>query len=181
MVLGFYIQGASLLAASETNDAQVPNVVEDTRFKYNLMKNDTIVITGYSDYKRPAKVTVPGKIDGYPVVEIRSYAFRNNTHIKQVVLPSSITSIEARSFAGCTSLQSINIPKNMKTIEAGIFDGCKNLREINIPNKVTIIKNRAFNGCVRLKKVKLGKKIKTISAYAFRDCMRLTSIKLPSS
>lgn len=53
---------------------------------------------------------VPAEIEGLPVTEVASGAFKNNSFLTKVTLPDSI-----------------------KKINVGILEGCKNLRELDIP------------------------------------------------
>ena len=54
----------------------------------------------------PSNVTVPASYLGYPVKTI-GVAFKNNTHLQNVTLPSTITSIYGECFSGCTQLTEI--------------------------------------------------------------------------
>lgn len=46
-------------------------------------------------------------IPGYTVTKIQNSGFRNDTVLKEITLPSSITKIGANAFRGCTNLKSI--------------------------------------------------------------------------
>ena len=53
-------------------------------------------ITGY--HGKASDIVIPSEIDGYPVTEIRSYAFSDNTRIKSVVISDGIKSIGDSAF-----------------------------------------------------------------------------------
>ena len=56
-------------------------------------------------------------------------AFLGDTSLYEVVIPSSVTRIEARAFAGST-LTRINLPAGIKYIAEDAFEGCR-LRQVS--------------------------------------------------
>ena len=58
---------------------------------------------------------------------IGASAFKDNTSIRSVRLPSGITEIGEYAFLGCTNLRLINIPATVTTIGRVAFSGCPNL------------------------------------------------------
>ena len=67
-----------------------------------------------------------------------------------VVLESTVKSLNNNLFSGCEGLLSITLPESLEEIGNYAFDNCKNLKNINIPNSVTNIGSSAFNGCESL-------------------------------
>ena len=57
--------------------------------------------------------------------------FIRTTHLREIKLPNSVTTIEEYAFYGCTSLTSVEIPNSVTTIEKGAFKDCT-LKEIHI-------------------------------------------------
>ena len=136
------------------------------------------VLTGSSiDLFIPRYVLNTGTNLYYSVTEIKADAFKNNTNIKSVVIPDTVTTIGESVFGGCTNLESITlpfcgttptggyfyhifggtygaIPASLKkvTITGGGhvgFDQCSNLETILVPN-ATDIRYNSFNGCTSL-------------------------------
>ena len=58
--------------------------------------------------------------------------------VGKVVVPDSVTTIEADAFLDCT-LEEIEIPDSVTTIETWAFSGCENLQSITISESVTSI------------------------------------------
>ena len=115
-------------------------------------------------------VTVPNAVYLYgnkmTVTGVSSKAFANNSGIKKVVLPNSITEIGNDAFWQ-SSLTQITLPKNITKIDRHTFYGCQSLSSITIPDKVTAICDSAFAYCTGLRNVVLPEGIKTIGQMAF--------------
>ena len=70
-----------------------------------------------------------------------------NTEIKDLVIPNSVTSIGHSTFSGCSGLTSITISNSVTSIGSSAFRNCSGLTSITIPNSVTSIGDNAFSGC----------------------------------
>lgn len=79
---------------------------------------------------------------------------------KQVIIPSSVTSIGGWAFWLCKSLQSIVIPSSVTSIGVLAFSWCTSLKSIAIPSSVTSIGVWAFWGCESLNKITLPSRFK---------------------
>ena len=104
-----------------------------------------------------------------------------NTEIKDLVIPNSVTSIGNRAFSGCSSLTSVTIPNSVTSIGELAFEGCMGLTSVTIGNSVTTIGNYAFNGCSGLTSVTIPNSVTTIGEWAFGGCSSLTSVTIPNS
>lgn len=109
------------------------------------------------------------------------YMFFELEHLKQILLPNSITAIELAAFLGCTNLSIIEIPDSVTMIGNGAFSGCANLKNINIPNGVTAIGSAAFSGCKSLTNINIPDGVTTIQNNTFNNCTSLTNIDIPNS
>ena len=95
------------------------------------------------------EIYIPATYQGLPVKEIGEHSFHENATITGVVLPDSITTINAHAFFCCTNLASINLPEGLTTIGEGAFNSVS-IASIVIPAGVTTISDWAFTGCENL-------------------------------
>jgi len=165
-----------------------------------------VVIKGYTGSQRA--VTIPAKIQGYPVKEINDGAFRLDnrvwiagygsydvgylsdnlsgsnpisTRLTSVTIPTGVLSIGHAAFFGQEYLTSVNIPASVTSIGNGAFMGCSSLSAVNIPASVTSIGNRAFLQCTKLATVNFSEGLVGIGEGAFAECRALKTLKLPNS
>ena len=109
-----------------------------------------------------------------------------------VLIPASVTRIEASAFAGCQELVSVSVPTNVTSVGKGAFDDtslyarqpeglfvvdciacgvkgdCPQL--VSVPTNVTVIGDSAFEGCAGLQTVRLRPRVAHIGADAFAAC-----------
>lgn len=74
--------------------------VAQAQFNYTTNAG-AITITGYSGSS--SNPSIPGTINGLPVIRIGDGAFQNNTNLTGVGIASSITNIGAYAFSGYTT------------------------------------------------------------------------------
>lgn len=139
-------------------------------------------------------VIIPSVYNGLPVTMIGKVAFHNCTSIKSVIIPDSITFLEAYTFYGCTSLQTVTIGSFVHTINSGHFDACSSLMNIEINDNNPYLKSIDGNVYSKNKENLLiyakGKQDKSfvipnfvtsIADNAFADSDNLTSVIIPNS
>ena len=155
---------ASVLTNS--SDSKVEKTVEEEnrkRLDYFKELNDS----GASRIEIPEGMTV-----------IDDNAFKNNTKLKEVILPSTLKSIGISAFEG-TSLSKIELPYSLTYIGYNAFANIKTLTEVTIPKSVETA-SHAFSGDVNLKKVIFEDGIVTIPSGILNNT-GLEEIVLPSS
>ena len=104
--------------------------------------------------------------------------YLNGKLVTNLVIPSSVTSIDNYAFYGCKGLTSITIPDSVTSIGNYAFYGCGNLTSITIPDSVTSIGDDAFNGCSSLASITIPDSVTSIGSSAFEDCSSLTSVTI---
>lgn len=147
-------------------------------------------------------VTIPEQINGKPVTEIGTDAFRY-CYADFVELPDTVTVIGDSAFEGCAYLQAVVIPADCVSIGAYAFADCDALETVEIPDSVQEIGYMAFDGTPFYRNqtddfVILGDGIlyayngsesdlvipdtvKTIGAYACADHQAMKSLTIPAS
>lgn len=77
-------------------------------------------------------VEVPEKIEGYTVTGVGTSAFDYYVggRMSEVVLPNTITHIEAMAFEYNENLRKVNIPSGVVEIGRNAFAGCSNLQSV---------------------------------------------------
>ena len=97
-----------------------------------------------------------------------SYAHRlylNGEELKDLIIPSSVTSIGDGAFQDCYSLTSVTIPNSVITIGKYAFDRC-HLTSLVLSNSVTTIGSAAFYGC-GLNQITIPNSVTSIERGAF--------------
>ena len=128
---------ASVLTNS--SDSRVEKTVEEENRK-RLDYFEELNASGASRIEIPEGMTV-----------IDNNAFKNNTKLKEVILPSTLKRIGSSAFEG-TSLAKVELPSGLTYIGNNAFANNKALTEVAIPKSV-ISAYGAFSGDENLKKV----------------------------
>ena len=147
----------------------------------NFVVNSSGNIVGYTGSSTnvvvPEKVLVPGY--GGLLVEqpsvVGNEAFRGNTTIVSVTLPSGNTDIYEYTFAGCTSLTTVNFNSNVTHIHDGAFAGCTSMTSFVFESSISIIEYEAFAGS-GLTDLVVPATV-TVSGRAFADCLSLRTVE----
>ena len=140
------------------------------------------------------------------IKEIGKETFRG-MNLKDIILPSTVETIDEYAFAELPTLETIIIPTSIKSINETAFDGTENIYEItfigeteefnicvyplfNAKNLTSVmfisvesICDYAFSQCSALKTISFMNelKLKTIGKYAFQGCSKLSQLSVPSS
>ena len=107
---------------------------ENVSVQYHVISatDKTCSVGGYYavDEDTEGSVTIPEVANGFRVVSVYEWAFRNCAKITSINLPNSITEIQNCAFQDCSALENINIPKNVNVLQSSAFSGCTNLKTI---------------------------------------------------
>lgn len=116
------------------------------------------------------------------VTSINANAFAYFKGLTEIVIPSNVESIAEDAFSGCLNLSKVTFAENSKleTIGDGTFAG-SGIVSIDIPSIVTNVGSRAFEGCHKLVSVSLPESVKNIGQNLFNSCEKLEHVKLPRS
>ncbi|MCR5653040.1 MAG: leucine-rich repeat protein [Ruminococcus sp.] len=142
-------------------------------------------------------LNIPSTFSGYPVVEISSEAFENNTEIEKIAVGENITNIAAEAFCGCTSLSEISLPQSLRIFGSRAFYQCGNISVIRIKsvkswNSICVRNLDYLEDCPIGRSYKIyvdGKLLQEFAPSAgfgelraglFRNCSSLRRVVLPS-
>lgn len=168
-----------ILGIIDMSGQETENRTSDFIYKLNRDKN-AVIITDYIGKK--TDVSVPEKIDGYPVVAF-DLDFRHNFHnITSIVFPDTIISLGDQIFPPLSSkLKKVVLPKYITRIPDDMFQGCQNLTEIIWPENLEEIGERAFYNMrsPNMTAIVLPKTVKKIGRQAFYLCTNVKSVELP--
>ncbi len=106
------------------------------------------------------------------ITRIGKNAFKGNAHIQTVVLPDSVTHIEAGAFAN-SGLKELVRADEIVVIGDGAFEGCKGLQSFTVGANTRCGKD-VFVGCSALENVIF--KASVVSAGLFRDLPALRAV-----
>lgn len=117
------------------------------------------------------------------VLEKIGYSFLSGTAVRNLTIPSTVTTIERYNYdgaiAGATKLEEIHFAEGMKRIPAYICSSSNkklSLQRIVIPSSVTEIGGYAFQNCAMLTSMNFKKEIAQIGSYAFYGCNNLETV-----
>ena len=124
------------------------------------------------------QIVIPSTFGGKPVVSIAQSAFAENKDIVQVVIPSSVETIDASAFERCTGLVSVTFNEGLEFIGKKAFMCCTALKSVTIPDSVTRMDAAAFIACYKLESATLGKGLTKISEDVFFECYNMKTLTL---
>ena len=108
----------------------------------------------------------------------------NNTNLRSVTIPDTITEIPAYAFYGCTALESITLPASVRYVHKRAFKDCISLQNLIIEPRTEWLdfEEESFSNCVSLQNVDFenaaGVSLKTRS---FEKCNSLVKIDFKTS
>ncbi len=140
------------------------------------------------DYYGGAECVIPEDLN---IMYLDEECFRNNTTVRRIVLPSTLTEIPERAFEGCYNLEEIYIPGQCIVIGKQAFSGCQKLQKVTFGMFVDKEKNEsdvytgtitigaeAFKNCRALSVIENMKRMTSIWDSAFAGCVSLTELDL---
>lgn len=116
--------------------------------------NNTATITKYNGTE--TTVYIPEQLGGYRVTAVGDDAFKNNTYIEEVTIPSPIQTIGSYCFSNCVNLEKVSMSDTVKTLGEGTFSNNPYLSKVRLSNNISIL-----------------------PAYCFIHCSKLTELTLP--
>ena len=118
--------------------------------------------------------------DASPLVYAR-HLFFGNIEVKDLNIPSSVTSICGRAFHGYKGLSSVTFNSSVTSIGDYAFYGCTELTTVNMPNSISEMGDYAFAACSALTSLNLSESLTAVSQGCFYGCSKLSIVSIPNS
>lgn len=128
-----------------------------------------------------SEVTINGK--QYTVTAIAPSGFENS-HVKNVTIPNTVTTFGNRAFCHAYGLVSIVIPASVEDLGQETFRWCENVLlsiEFEKGSKVTALQNYTFNGCRKVTELTIPEGVTSIGKWVFENMASMTTLTLPST
>lgn len=120
--------------------------------------------------------TLPDKVD-----TIKTGMFSGDDTLVDLVIPSSVKTIERESFSYCGNLRSVTFAEGsaLKALEMLTFGFCQNLTTVRLAEGLETIGDSAFSSCPLLTEVELPDSLKEIGMGTFNNCSALSKLDIP--
>ncbi len=201
----YYTQVNSKYAYNAASSVTGADGNSNAVFEYSLDSDNHATITKYSG--NDSTLRIPDTLDGYQVVGIGNSVFQENTSLRMVVIPDSVTeigelafckcsnlsevilskslvSMNSGAFMDCISLTAIEIPKSLNktfSTNGGVFQGCDNLKNVTFEEGTTQIADDLFYNCGGIEKIEIPDTVSVIESSAFESCANLKELTIPAS
>ena len=150
---------------------------ESSGLSYIIDKDNECAIISGRGSCQDMDIVIPKTIEGCPVTEIATDAFRGDKYLKSITIPNSVTSIGEYAFSTCPKLESIVIPNSVNTVGSAAFGACTGLTSVTIGNSVTSIGDSVFSGCTGLTSITIPGSVTSIGNGAFYGCNKLIEVR----
>lgn len=120
------------------------------------------------------------KSKNFATTVIEASTFSGNTHLKSLVVGTSVNSIKLQAFVNCSNLTEVEYLYGLKKVGSQAFANCTGLTTLILPGSLETIGYGAFEGCKNITTVRLPNSLKTIESEAF-DNTGITTVVIPAS
>lgn len=96
-------------------------------YTYIVQEDSAIIVDGS---EAQGNLVIPDTLGGYPVTEIYSDAFSNNSDLTAAVIPDSVTKIGSCAFEYCDNLTAVTFGSNLAEIGDFAFSDCESLKDV---------------------------------------------------
>ena len=186
----------ALTSDTSTEDLLVPNNASD--FDYDTFEKDGEREIRLIRYKgERTDVVIPDTIEGLPVRILLGVTAQNDngytgvvqgvfedTAIKSVYIPSSVSYLGLATFAHCTKLEQVEFAKGcgITSLDTSAFESCTALTSVDLSPLTKLKKTYySFRDCTSLKEVIFPEGMTIIDEGSFLNCSALKSLYLPDS
>ncbi len=143
---------------------------------------DAIRLVGYIG--NIAEIRIPREVNGKPVTALGAFFLEDG--VTRVIIPPSVTEIDAKAFCLAEDLAEIAVDEGSRfTAEDGVlFDGtalivypaARPAESYTVPETTTAIRRSDFTGCSSLRELEIGEGVRTLGEYAVYRCPQLRAV-----
>lgn len=161
----------------------------DTNHDGELSKAEAAAVTTLIDtetnksvfYEKGATITSFDEFQYFTGLEVVEADAFHSDSLQSIILPATITEIQARAFSSNYSLKSVILPEGLTTIGVYAFNNTYSLEHIDLPESLTTIDDFAFYGS-SLKQIFIPKNVSNLGGSSksnpFAFCKNLVSIEV---
>ena len=102
--------------------------------------------------------------------------YLNDVEVKNLSIPSGVTSISSYAFYQCRSITSLSIPSTVTSIISSVFEDCTGLTSVTLSEGLTSIGGSSFEGCTGITSITIPSTVTSIALNAFKECNSLNDI-----
>ncbi|MFI3316073.1 MAG: leucine-rich repeat domain-containing protein [Rikenellaceae bacterium] len=190
------VQGSAFSGCSSLQSVELPEGVTtlagsafaDCTSLVSANIPSTVITLGGLTYARCTALIDVDLAEG--LVIMGQNTFLNCTGLKQITIPSTITSwapgVASSTFSGCTSLETVVFQEGVTTIGAVAFFNCTSLKAINLPSTLKSWEvnpsnqSLAFQNCTGATTISIPEGVEEIGALTFASC-GFEEVTIPSS
>ena len=149
-------------------------------------------------------LTLPGEIDGCPVVRLGPGCFREpaeetggeelrlvqgpppaspagNRRLRYLTLPDRLREIGSRGLAHCSGLARLGLPPTLRVLGERVFDHCRALTRVDLPEGLTELPAYTFADCRGLERLSIPNSVTAVGNQCFYNCTRLEELAFPAA
>ena len=146
-------------------------------FRYTRIRGG-VSVTAYCGSS--ARVAVPARIAGAPVLSLGKNMFRANERVREVIVPDGVTCVEDGAFAGMKALRQVELADSVLSLGVAAFRGCASLEHIRLPRGLTKLEEALFRECISLRECTVPPGVTEFGEAVFRGCASLRWVDMPS-
>lgn len=127
-------QGCTSLSELSIAADNAAYLMQDGNIYAKSDDGESYELHSYSPASSATSFTIPSEVNGKPVTSIFRLAFQNNSTLKSVTVPSSVTNFKASCFEGCSALKKISVAAENVTLSNSCFTGLPEGSVIEVAN-----------------------------------------------
>ena len=112
------------------------------------------------------------------LAEIPEKAFMNCVALEGITFPESVSKLGLSAFQN-SGIKSLIVPATLTSFSSSPFKDCVKLEKVVFAEGCTLLPGSMFSGCVNLKSVTLASTINNIGSSAFANCTSIKEIIIP--